>query len=88
VVQPDTYFLRLQYAYIQRMQMQHNSKLVDIEKLRDLLWEEQCRPSLRTIHAMKKRRDIPYVKIGRLVFFDVDAVRESLDKRNTVRARI
>lgn len=51
------------------------------------LWEEQCRPSLRWLRDMQKRRIIPYFKVGHRVFFDAQRVREALEKRAEVRAK-
>lgn len=56
-------------------------KLVDANGLLDDLFANGARPSLRWLRAMTKARAIPCVKIGHLVFFDVEQVRCSLAKR-------
>lgn len=61
-------------------------KLVSAEKLLETLFEPDCRPSLRTVRRWQRARVIPYVKIGSLVFFDLEKVRESLSRKNIVRA--
>ncbi|MCC5807419.1 MAG: hypothetical protein JJU00_13935 [Opitutales bacterium] len=64
------------------------SKLVDAQGLLNALFEEDSRPSLRWLRQMQAQRRIPYVKIGRLVRFDVDEVRAALAENSTVRARV
>lgn len=63
------------------------SRYVRAEKLLDLLFEPEARPSLRWLRDQQKARAIPFVKIGRLVYFDPPAVRASLNSRNTVRGK-
>jgi hypothetical protein len=60
--------------------------LVSGETLIDLLFTEADRPSPRTFAEWRAKRLIPYVKIGRLVYFDVAAVRAALANL-TVNAR-
>jgi len=62
-------------------------KLLDGPKLLEELFEPSCRPSLRWLREQQKRRTIPFVKLGHLVFFDLDQVRSSLEKRLTVTPR-
>jgi len=57
-------------------------KLVDAERLLVEVFEPECRPSIRWLRAQTKAKTIPYVKIGHLVFFDVDMVRAALAARN------
>lgn len=56
------------------------TKLVDAEKLLELVWEQDCRPSLRWLRAQTYRRMIPSHPVGRLVFYDPDEVRRALLK--------
>lgn len=51
------------------------------------LFAPESRPSLRWLRMQQKRRVIPSVRIGRLVFFDPDAVRRHLAENFTVEAR-
>ena len=62
------------------------SNLVDAEILLRVLWHPDAMPSLRWIREQQKRRTIPFVKVGRRVFFDPTAVREALQRR-TIKAR-
>lgn len=62
-------------------------KLVDAQGLLDALFDAQSRPSLRWIRKMQAQRRIPYIKLGHLVRFDVDEVREALRQDWTVRSR-
>lgn len=64
----------------------YNSKLVDADGLLNSLFDPSCRPSLRWLRQQQKARSVPYVRIGRLIFFDVEAVRNALTETMTVRA--
>ncbi|MCC5807602.1 MAG: hypothetical protein JJU00_14860 [Opitutales bacterium] len=64
------------------------SKLVDAHGLLKALFDEESRPSLRWLRKMQAQRRIPYIKISRIVRFDVDEVRTALAENSTVRARI
>ena len=54
--------------------------------LKTLFPNEESRPSLRWLRAKQKDRTIPFVKLGRLVFFDPHEVNKALEHR-TVKAR-
>ena len=43
-----------------------------------MVFDEASRPSVRWLHNQKKRRAIPYLKVGRLVRYDPDRVLRSL----------
>jgi hypothetical protein len=58
--------------------------LVSGERLLELVFDEASRPSVRWLHNQKKRRAIPYLKVGRLVRYDPDRVREALSLHFTV----
>jgi hypothetical protein len=61
--------------------------LLTAEELLKAIWpNERSRPSLRTIRQWQAKRIVPYVKCGRLVFFDPAKVRQSIAKRFTVEA--
>jgi len=51
------------------------------------LFDEASRPSLRWLRTQQRAKAVPSVRIGHLVFFDPAAVRQSLERRNTVRAK-
>lgn len=63
-------------------------KLVSAETLLDQLFDPQARPSMRWLRTQTKSKAIPYVRIGHLIFFDVEMVRETLAAKNLVRHRI
>jgi hypothetical protein len=63
-------------------------KLVGAEQLLKELFAPECKPSLRWLRSQTKSKTIPYVRIGHLVFFDVEMVRTALAGRNTVRGRM
>jgi hypothetical protein len=62
-------------------------KLVNAEQLLEQLFAPECKPSLRWLRSQTKAKSIPHVRIGHLVFFDVEMVRVALAGRNTVRGR-
>jgi hypothetical protein len=61
-------------------------QLWDAAALRENLWPENCRPSMRWIREQTRRRAIPSIKWGRLVWYNPDQVRAAIEKR-TVNAR-
>jgi len=63
------------------------AKLVDAKGLLEALFEADSRPSLRWLRQMQAQRKIPYIKLGHLVRFDVEEVREALAERWTIRQR-
>lgn len=69
--------------------MHNNSdpKLVDANGLLDSLFDKKSRPRLQWVRIRQKRREIPFIKLGRRVFFDVVQVREFLARHNTIKAR-
>ncbi len=66
------------------MTMTSSSGLVDGPTLLATLWDETSRPSLRWLRDQQKRRAIPYIKIGRLVFFDPKKVAAHLEQKRTI----
>jgi hypothetical protein len=63
-------------------------KLVQGPRLLDELFDPECKPSLRWLRSQTKSKAIPHIRIGHLVFFDVDMVRTSLVGKNLVRHRM
>ena len=52
---------------------------VDGPRLLELLFpDEISRPSLRWLREQQKAKRLPFVRIGRLVFFDAEQVRNHL----------
>ena len=64
-----------------------SGKLVNAEGLLKELFSDDCRPSLRWLRTQTKARAIPYLKIGHLVFFDVDLVRAYLAETRLLHGR-
>jgi hypothetical protein len=62
-------------------------KLVNAEQLLDQVFAPECKPSLRWLRTQTKAKSIPHIRIGHLVFFDVDMVRSALTNKNLVRGR-
>jgi hypothetical protein len=63
-------------------------KLVNAQQLLDELFDPAAKPSIRWLRTQTKAKAIPYVRIGHLVFFDVDLVRRSLAAKNLVQHRM
>lgn len=55
-------------------------KLVGAKTLLERLWEEPERPSLRWLRMQTKARKIPYIRLGRRIWFDEDTVRASMER--------
>ncbi len=55
--------------------------------LQELFPNEADRPCDRWLDLQCKRRALPFVRIGRLIFFDVPAVREAIATRHTIQTR-
>ena len=62
-------------------------KLVSAEQLLEQVFAPECKPSLRWLRTQTKAKAIPHIRIGHLVFFDVDMVRTTMANRNLVRGR-
>ena len=60
---------------------------MDAQRLLDELFSQECRPSMRWLRTQTKARTIPHVRIGHLVFFDLEMVRAALASKNLVRGR-
>jgi hypothetical protein len=61
--------------------------LLNAEGVLSAVWPDpSSRPSLRWMREQQAKRTLPYVKCGRLVFFDPAKVRQALAKRFTVEA--
>jgi hypothetical protein len=63
-------------------------KLVSAEQLLEQLFAPECKPSLRWLRTQTKAKAIPHIRLGHLVFFDMDMVRAALVSKNLVRGRI
>lgn len=61
-------------------------QLMDAPTLLNTLFAPECRPSLRWIRYQQVSRRIPYMKVGHLVLFDPEEVREHLRLTCSVRA--
>ena len=62
-------------------------QLVDGAKLLEILFPKPCRPTLRWLRDQQMTKRVPHRKIGRLVFFDPNEVREAWRERFTVGKR-
>ena len=65
-----------------------SGKLVNAKELLEALFTPEARPSLRWLRSQTQTRAIPFVRIGHLVFFDVEMVRAALVNKNLVRGRL
>lgn len=62
-------------------------KLVNAKELLDQLFSPECKPSLRWLRSQTRSKSIPFLRLGHLVFFDVEMVRSALADRNLVKSR-
>jgi len=62
-------------------------KLVGAKQLLNDLFDQDARPSIRWLRQQTKAKAIPFIRIGHLVFFDVDMVRATLAGKNLVIGR-
>ncbi len=69
-------------------QLTLTGKLVNAEQLLDALFDPEARPSLRWLRTQTKLKNIPFVRLGHLIFSDVEMVRAALASRNLVRHRV
>jgi hypothetical protein len=56
------------------------SKLVDANRLREVLWDAKSAPSKRTIWNWTRDGRIPVVRVGISVFYDPSKVKAALEK--------
>jgi hypothetical protein len=63
-------------------------RLVNAEQLLDEVFAPECRPSLRWLRTQTKAKSIPHIRIGHLVFFDVEMVRTALAGKRLIRGRM
>ncbi len=67
--------------------MEDDLAFVPGEVLLATLWpDEESRPTLRWLRKMTATRSVPFVKLGNRVWFDVQRVRQHLDRKFTVEA--
>ena len=64
-----------------------SSKLVNAVGLLEQVFAKNNRPSLRWVREQQKNRTIPFIKIGKFVFFDPPSVVEALAKKHTLKPR-
>jgi hypothetical protein len=57
------------------------AQYVDAQKLLEILFAPECRPSIRWLREQQAERKIPFVKLGRLVFFDPVVCKAVFDAR-------
>jgi len=53
----------------------------------DQLFEPECRPSLRWLRSMTTAKAIPHIRLGRLIFYSVEMVRDALAAKNVIMGR-
>ena len=59
-------------------------KLMTGEELLAELFTDAARPSMRWLRRQIRARNIPFVRLGRFIVFDIELVRTSLTNRNLV----
>ena len=67
------------------LQPSSENGLVDAPRLLETLFPDaRCRPRLRWLRKQQQLKTIPFIKLGRLVYFYPADVREALRTRHTV----
>jgi hypothetical protein len=62
--------------------------LVDIHGLIKAIWKDPATaPCARTIDRMRENRLIPFIKLGRLIYYSPEAVVSAISQRHTVQPR-
>lgn len=75
-------------AYDSEMtQVIRENKLVDAPRCIDAIFHKEARPGLRTWMDWKAKGYLPFVRVGRRIFYDPAACRAALEKRFTIRVR-
>ena len=65
-----------------------NKALVSAPTLLKELWPNEAeRPSLRWLRSRTKDGTFPFIRLGHLVWFDLDEVREAITATRTVRSK-
>ena len=64
------------------------AKLVSAQTLLDEVFDTNCKPTVRWLRNQTKSKAIPHIRIGHLVFFDVEMVRAALVAKNMIRGRM
>lgn len=59
------------------------AKYVRAERMLEELFEEDSRPSIRWVRTMTAKGEIPFVKIGGKILFDVNQVKQAIDGQPT-----
>lgn len=58
------------------------ARLVTATKLLEVIWpDEECRPCVRSIRSWTASRILPSIRVGGLIYYDVEQVRVALAKR-------
>lgn len=62
-----------------------SSGLVSGEGLLKIVWPDPAsRPCLRWLRGLQKTKALPFLKVGRRVFFNPEKVRQELERRYTI----
>jgi hypothetical protein len=65
------------------------AQYVDAVALLEILFPDtRCRPSMRWLRTRVAERTLPFVRIGRLCFFDPQMVKSYLDARAMKKVRV
>ena len=62
--------------------VQEAPQLVGIERMMEIVWPDpKNRPSERTVREAQKNKAIPFMRLGRLIYFDPQLVRLALQSQ-------
>lgn len=63
------------------------SSFIGGRELLEALWSPGCRPSEGWLKEQRRMRRIPFMKVGRKVFYDLEQVRRHLEERGQWRCQ-
>ena len=78
---------QIDFAALLMNEISVKGKLVGAKQMLNQVFDDDARPSIRWLRQQTKAKAIPFVRIGHLVFFDVDMVRAALSAKNLVAGR-
>jgi hypothetical protein len=77
------------HAFIEKQSETPETGLVDGPRLLETIFPNPvCRPSLRWLKDQEKKRALPFMRIGRLIFYNPPAVRAAMEAKTlTMKSR-
>jgi len=61
------------------------SQLVNGKRLLEILFAPTDRPCLRWLDGLRKRKEIPFIRLGAFIFYDPQKVRAALESKSATK---